>query len=127
MDLNFKRYGMQLSWQQAQGLIHNYNQSTIQLKVTVNNVAMTLSGLSFPRSEVEAILNQSTDVERVFFALGQHDGSEPGVEAGSTIIMLGMKKVNNQDYLMVNSSDKIFEYCAPCPSVCPTNVNLPQI
>ena len=127
MDLNFKRYGMQLSWQQAQQLIHNYNNSSIQLKVNVNNVAMTLSGMSFPRAEVEAILNQSTDVDHVFFALGQHDGSEPGVEAGSTTIMFGMKTVNNQPYLMVDSGDKIYDYCKPCPSYCPINVQLPQL
>ena len=122
MPLHFNGYRSEISWQLAQSLIHNYNQNPDRLKVMVNNVEMTLSGFSFPRAEVEALLSDSS-VEKVFLAMGYHDGSDPNTPAGATTIMMGMKTVNNALYLMKDTGDKIYDFCEPCPTHCPANVN----
>ena len=118
----------QITWSQAEQLIHNYNQSNYQLKTNVNQVSTTLNGLNFTRSQIQQILDQHTDIDRLFFAYGQIEPNDPnGGQPGATLIVFGAKSTGGQMQLLFQAPAKIYSYGDPCPSICPTNVNLSQL
>ena len=122
-----------IDWDEAKQLIGQYNRHPKKIITEVLDandrsqdppVFKTLSGFSFPKSEVQAIIEQS-GTERFFIALAYHDDTiRPAEKKGFSAVIMGM---DENDDLLVEGYHKISDYCEPCPSRCPNNHNLENL
>lgn len=132
MKDNLSKPLIPIKWNEAKDLIGQYNNhpEKIITEVLDDNdqsqnpkVYKTLSGFSFPKSEVREIIDQS-GTERFFIALAYHDDTiRPTEKKGFSAVIMGM---DANDKLLVDLTHKISDYCEPCPSRCPINSDWPN-
>lgn len=112
-----------IKWKEATHLIHTYHNSekpklTRQVTVNGSTIDETISGFSICKSDLIPLF-EDDKVERIFIAIGYHDGHIPNrnnESIGHSGIFFGM---DGEDKLLIHDSYRIANYSKPCPPKCP--------
>ena len=109
----------------AKTLISNYNKHANPLKF---KSGLRIQGFSLPVSEMQNLIDhKSKKADRIFMALGYHDGTGPTGREGHTLVVFGLHEDMGNNRLMIENDDLIYDYCEPCPPLCPDNVELENL
>ncbi len=88
---------------------------------------VTLKGFSFNREDLESLLSNVGNADRVMFAFAYHDGSLTNTQKGFTMIMMGINVHDTNGNYNLLLDNKMYDMCEPCPTKCtvPQLHNLP--